>query len=200
MRHREKPWTRQVAACTGVYQNGAVSTERPATGEFTDKERHLLGLAITRARERMGLSQRELARRARISRTPLWKLENGEPVTAPMYEAVARVLPGWTEDTPRGILEGRPAPGLASPAPEVDTTEPAKPDYVPSSVRPAIGSDEWLIRYAGLLKDEVDYLEVRVVVFRLRDAEKRNAELERLLAERRDVTESAGKARIPTSM
>jgi ribosome-binding protein aMBF1 (putative translation factor) len=44
-----------------------------------DEEKHLLelGLAITEARERRGLSQQELAQKSRVTQQQLSKIENG---------------------------------------------------------------------------------------------------------------------------
>lgn len=47
---------------------------------------------------------------AKIGKTSLWKLETGVAVGADVYEAAARVLPRWNEDTPVIILEGGPIP------------------------------------------------------------------------------------------
>jgi hypothetical protein len=60
-----------------------------------------------RAREADGHMYRpSFATLAGISVASLLKLETGKPVGPSVYEAVARALPEWTEETPRKILEG----------------------------------------------------------------------------------------------
>lgn len=51
--------------------------------------------------------------------TSLVKLERGKPVGPLVYEAAARALPGWTEDTPRTILDDPEAPTTPTSRPEV---------------------------------------------------------------------------------
>lgn len=66
---------------------------------------------MTRAREAAGYPYRPgFAKASGVGVTSLWKLESGEPVGPAVYEAVARILPGWDEDTPRRILEGDEPP------------------------------------------------------------------------------------------
>jgi hypothetical protein len=91
---------------------------RPHTRSFPEQARRTLGLAIVRAREAVGYPKRPaFAATAGISVRSLLKVESGDPVGASVYEAVARVLPGWDEDTPRRILEGGPVPRVESGAP-----------------------------------------------------------------------------------
>lgn len=163
-----------------------VADPRPSTGDFDEIARQELGTAVIRAREQAGWSQEELRRRAGIGRTSLYKLESGDPVGPKVYEPVARVLPGWTEDTPRKILDGTAAP----PEPPSATTSPDQadvhlPDHATQPIRPRIGSDEWLIKFATLLDDERDYLEVRMLWNLYTLALNRIRELEQALTERR---------------
>lgn len=73
-----------------------------------------LGEEVRRARLRVGIRSREqLAKRANVSVRSIAKLESPEgerPVGRSVLDAVAAVLPGWTTDTPKAILEGEPAP------------------------------------------------------------------------------------------
>lgn len=187
MREPDIPWTRQVATCTNVNHHVQVASTRPHTKDFPEDRRAALGLAVIRAREALQLSQRAFAARAKIGRTSLFKLETAEPVGAQVYEAAGRALPTWTEDTPRGILEGgRPpalSPGVSDLNPELDTAETRVPENTESHSRPAIGSPQWLIHYAGILPEQ-DYLEVRQVLLRMLVAEARALELEQALTER----------------
>lgn len=94
-----------------VRYGALVAGTRPHTREFTPEARVRLGVAVTRAREALGHPRRpSFVKLLTISIRSLVKLEDGDPVGAAVYEAVARELPGWTEDTPREILEGGPVP------------------------------------------------------------------------------------------
>lgn len=91
-----------------------VGDARVHTKSYGEQGRIRLGLAVTRAREAAGHPFRpSFARAAGISVRSLFKLETGVPVGPVVYEAVARVLPGWTDGTPRAILEGAAAPVIA---------------------------------------------------------------------------------------
>jgi len=94
-----------------VRHDAHMSERRPHTKVYSVRARDTLGLAVTRAREAAGHQHRpSFAKEARISVRSLLKLETGEPVGAQVYESVARALPGWTEDTPRAILDGGQSP------------------------------------------------------------------------------------------
>lgn len=100
-----------MAWCVTVRHDALVTSVRPHTRDYTDEARQSLGLAFTRARELAGHKWRpSFAKAAGIAVRSLVKLEKGEPVGPTVYEAAARALPGWTEDTPRAILEGGEAP------------------------------------------------------------------------------------------
>lgn len=162
-RQGDQPWTRQVAPCTGVNHHVHVAVQRPHTKEFPQEARDVLGLAVIRAREALGLPQRTFAMTARIGRTSLFKLENGIGVGAVVHEAVGRALPGWTEDTPLSILEGDEPPPLATGLagePEL-ATEPSSDDYSESSIGFPVGSDEWIMHYSEFPEVVRAGLEVR---------------------------------------
>lgn len=110
-----------------VRHDALVTPLRPHTKEYEDDARRTLGLAVTRAREAIDHKWRpSFARLAKISIRSLVKLEKGEAVGPTVYEAVARVLPGWTEDTPQTILEGGPIPSPVAFA-DLDPLEPVTP-------------------------------------------------------------------------
>jgi hypothetical protein len=112
---------RRVVWCTVVRHDVPVARQRVHTREFSAEARERLGLAITRAREASGHPYRpSFARAAGLSVRSIVNLETGNPVGPSVYEAAARALPGWTEDTPRTILEGGAAPSTLTMVP----TEP----------------------------------------------------------------------------
>lgn len=93
---------------------------RPHTKDYPTDARERLGLAVQRAREAADYPFRPaFAKATGIGMTSLVKLERGQPVGPLVYETVARQL-GWTEDTPRVILEGGPIP---DPMPRARETE-----------------------------------------------------------------------------
>lgn len=95
-----------------VRDDAPVTEARPNTKIFDRDARERLGLAVQRAREGAGWPYRPgFVKGLRgVSVSSLLKLEKGEPVGPTVYEAVARKLPGWTEETPRIILEGGDIP------------------------------------------------------------------------------------------
>lgn len=109
---------RRVALCTSVRQDAAMAAPEVNTGDYPDEARIRLGTAVRRAREAAGMaSRKELAQRAGVSLRSIAKLESpiGErPVGRRVLEAVARALPGWSEDDPQRILDdataARPKP------------------------------------------------------------------------------------------
>lgn len=162
------------------------------TSDYTDDARERLGAAVADARTMAGFRSRsDLAREADISLRSLDKVELGKPgVGRRVLLSIARVLPGWDVDTPRSILEGAPVPEPITPEPPKDDThETGSGDDVQQQIRPTIGTREWLIHYAKLLRPS-DFVEVREVLLRMMKAETEtielaaeNAELKRLLAE-----------------
>jgi len=92
-------------------RDDAPVAQRPHTKEFTAEDRRRLGLAAIRAREAAGHPKRPSFRDASgVSVRSNVKLESGDPIGPYVYEAYARALPNWTEDTPVTILNGGPIP------------------------------------------------------------------------------------------
>ncbi|MFL6141621.1 MAG: hypothetical protein ACJ72N_07100 [Labedaea sp.] len=121
---------------------------RPHTKLYPEEARVRLGLAIVRGREAAGHQWRpSFARAAGISVRSLVKIEKGEPVGAPVYEAIGRALPQWTEDTPRVILEGGPIP-----AADVQAA-PTGPDHAHLIAESAV--DAQMLEYLMLVKDTI---------------------------------------------
>ena len=103
-----------MAPCIVMRHDAQMASLRPHTKLYPAEARKRLGIAITRARETAGYAYRPaLAEASGLSVRSILKLEQGEAVGAAVYEAVARVLPGWTEDTPRLVLEGGDPPPLS---------------------------------------------------------------------------------------
>lgn len=108
-----------------------MDAQRPHTKDYSPEARERLGLAVQRAREAAGHTFRpSFADKTGVGITSLVKLERGKPVGPYVYEGAARHLPNWTEDTPRDILEGGPAPAVAD-----VRAEPA-PDFKPPGAAP----------------------------------------------------------------
>lgn len=115
-----------IVLCAVMSHHERVTARRPHTKLYDKTDRVRLGLSVARAREAAGYPFRPAFEKASgVGSTSLWKLENGDPVGPLVYEAVARALPGWTEDTPRQILEGASPP--EPPAGESAPGEPPKP-------------------------------------------------------------------------
>lgn len=97
------------------------------TTDYPEAARIQLGLAVQAARTRAGYSRSAFAEKvgsglAGISKRHLADLEGGRPgISDTKLRAVARHLPGWTENTPRAILEGAEPPVAALPefSPEI---------------------------------------------------------------------------------
>lgn len=97
------------------------------TTDYPEAARIRLGRAVQAARTRAGYSRTAFAEKvgpgmAGISKRHLADLEGGRPgISDTKLRAVARHLPGWTEDTPRAILEGAAPPVAALPefSPEI---------------------------------------------------------------------------------
>lgn len=97
-----------------VRHDALVDPLRVHTRNYSDEARARLGLAVVRARESAGHPWRpSFAEAAGISVRSLVKLEKGDPVGPPVYEAAARAISNWTEDTPVIILEGGSIPSTA---------------------------------------------------------------------------------------
>jgi transcriptional regulator with XRE-family HTH domain len=97
---------------------------RTRTALYSQTARRRLGDAVARAREAAGYSSTaDLARATGRAARAIYALENAEPtVGQSVLQAVGRTLgerlPGWDEDTPRLILEGKPAPAAPSERPD----------------------------------------------------------------------------------
>jgi hypothetical protein len=119
---------RLVVACTGVRHAACVSMRRLSTKEYSTDARERLALAHTRAREAAGYPSRPKYAAAvpDVGLRSIVKIEQADPVGQLVLEATARFLPGWTEETPRIILEGGPIPPVkvgAGPAESADDEE-----------------------------------------------------------------------------
>lgn len=96
-----------------------MGTSRTRTALYSETARRRLGKAVADAREAAGYtSTAELARATGRAARAIYALENAEPtVGQSVLQAVGRTLgerlDGWTENTPRAILEGADAPPLA---------------------------------------------------------------------------------------
>ncbi|MEV6879150.1 hypothetical protein [Amycolatopsis sp. NPDC051128] len=91
--------------------------KRLRTANYSAEARARLGDAVTKAREAAGYQYRppfvHAAKAAgiKLNVRSLELLEQGDPgVGQSILFAVGRALPGWTEDTPRVILEDGPIP------------------------------------------------------------------------------------------
>lgn len=100
--------------CTNVHYPERMTLRRLSTKQYDADARERLARTVTRAREAAGFKSRQaLADAAGVSVRSLADLEQAVPrVGQQTLEAVARVLPGWTEDTPRVILGGGEAPTI----------------------------------------------------------------------------------------
>lgn len=102
---------------------------RPHTKTYSQEARERLGLAVVRAREAAGYTHRPaLSDKVGISVRSIVKLEQGDPVGPPVYEAVARALPHWDVTTPKAILEGAAAPPLEGEVTRERSTIDIEPD------------------------------------------------------------------------
>ncbi|WP_318306006.1 hypothetical protein [Amycolatopsis solani] len=94
-----------------------MASKRLRTANYDQRARARLGDAVTKAREAGGWQYRtdfvEAAKQAgiKLNVRSMELLENGEPgVGQSVLFGVARILPNWTEDTPRIVLEDGPIP------------------------------------------------------------------------------------------
>lgn len=124
-RHRRKVRkirrSRQVADCSGLLHTAHVQASRKQrqirTGDYPPEARLRLGHEVAKARIAAGhryrtdLADAIKAAGGKVSPRSLQALETGDAsVGQAVLFAVASVLPRWTEDTPKAILEGGPAP------------------------------------------------------------------------------------------
>ncbi|RZQ59804.1 hypothetical protein [Amycolatopsis suaedae] len=102
-----------------------MATRKLRTRDYPPAARARLGDAVAKAREAAGWTYRTDFARAcgGISVRSLELLEGGEPgVGQSILFAVGRTLPGWTEDTPKTILEGGPIPTISEQADDQPNT------------------------------------------------------------------------------
>ena len=122
-RYRRKVRTirrsRQLANCHGLLDTAVVTVSRKQlrTADYTDQARARLADAVTKARTaasypfRTDLVIAAKAAGEKLSLRSLQAVESGESgVGQAVLFALGRLLPNWTEDTPRIILEGGPIP------------------------------------------------------------------------------------------
>ena len=131
---RRRRWHRPLAPCKGLRDSACVATRRLRTANYSEQARKRLADAIGAAREAAGYTTTSQLIRAigRGSRA-IYALEAGEPtVGQSVLQAVGRKLgerlPGWTEDTPRLILEGGDPPDLGAPAGAIEEAAASLPD------------------------------------------------------------------------
>lgn len=133
-RHRRKVRkirrSRQVADCSGLLHTAHVQASRRQrqvrTGDYPPEDRLRLGHEVVKARIAAGYRYRtdlaDAIKKAggKVSLRSLQALETGDASVgqAVLFAAVS-VLPGWTADTPKAILEGE-----APPADQDDTRPP----------------------------------------------------------------------------
>lgn len=125
-KRRTRLRTRQVVHCTGLRQTARVESRKPLrTADYDQVARDRLGEAVTKAREAMGHKFRpSFAALAKISKRSLADLETGKPTVGEAnLRAVGAVVPTWTEDSPRIILEGGPIPPLPPASVDSSTSE-----------------------------------------------------------------------------
>jgi hypothetical protein len=111
--------SRQVADCSGLLHTAGVTVSRKQirTADYTPEKRARLADAVAKARTAAGYQYRtdlvDAAKAAgeKLSIRSLQAVELGDPgVGQSVLFAIARLLPNWTEDTPRAILEGDEPP------------------------------------------------------------------------------------------
>lgn len=104
--------------CTVVHQPVPVARRLLRTGDYPEEARARLGAAVEQARIAAGhLTRPEFAEKAGVGLRSLIYLEQANrSVGAKVLYPVAIALPGWSESTPRDILEGGDPPTV-----DVDT-------------------------------------------------------------------------------
>lgn len=130
-----------------------MATRRLRTRDYPESARLRLGDAVTKAREAAGYRWRtDFAKAAGgINVRSLEYLETGATgVGQSILFAVGRTLPGWTEETPRIILEGGPIPPIPDETSTADAAAqeeahgahqpgPADGSALPAGYNPATG-------------------------------------------------------------
>lgn len=134
-RHVSHKARRRLALC-GTLRDDSHVTSRVRTANYSQEARWRLARAITDARKAAGHRHRPTFwRAAGIGKRSLEAAESLEPdapsVGETVLHAIAQALPGWTQDTPRIILEGGPIPTTESvTAPRVVEADLAPRDEV----------------------------------------------------------------------
>ncbi|MEA5366041.1 hypothetical protein VA596_41390 [Amycolatopsis sp., V23-08] len=128
-----------------------VSRKQIRTGDYPPEPRARLGDAVAKARTAAGWQYRtDLVKAAeaageKLSIRSLQALETGDAsVGQSALFTVARMLPGWTEDTPRHILEGGEPPA----------TSDQRPPTSPAPVRHEFSAD-LRARWRRMTVDEI---------------------------------------------
>jgi len=105
-----------------------VASPRTRTALYSETRRQDLAAAVIKAREHAGWPTTvDFIKAVGRGSRAIYALENAEPTVGQVIlHAVGRTLgsrlPGWSQDTPRHILEGNPAPPLSA-TPGQDTAE-----------------------------------------------------------------------------
>lgn len=103
-----------------------MASPRTRTALYSEKARQALAEAVIKAREQAGWATTvEFIKAVGRGARAIYALENAEPTVGQVIlHAVGRTLgtrlAGWSQDTPRDILEGNPPPPLALASPEPD--------------------------------------------------------------------------------
>jgi len=151
----------RVPSCTTVSHHVSVTGLRPHTKQYDQAAREVLGLAVIRAREAAGYTRPAFVKISGVGKTSLYKIESGIPVSASVYEAVARALPRWTEDTPRIVLEDGPIPPT-EPA-EVEPSGPIRQPDLDPDLADVLRAVIKQLRNQGVSREAINRAVARVV-------------------------------------
>ena len=144
------------------------------------QNRRRLAEAVQTARQRVGLTQVQLAQRARVSQATVQQIEGGYPfsrITRSMRQVAAAL--GWPEGWAQDILEGRQehAPDVPAvpPAPRYEAPpEPARYAPLPGRSQPAAPISSYLGAGVQISDDtpdaELDRLLALIVTIKARRA------------------------------
>lgn len=124
--------SRQVADCSGLLHTAVVTVSRKQirTSDFSPEARGWLADAVVKARTagswpyRTDLVDAAKAAGEKLSLRSLQAVESGDAgVGQAVLYALGRLLPNWTEDTPRAVLEGEPPPPTGRSTIDVNTAD-----------------------------------------------------------------------------
>lgn len=110
-----------------------MASPRTRTALYSEQARQDLAAAVIKAREYAGWPTTvDFIKAVGRGSRAIYALENAEPTVGQVIlHAVGRTLgtqvPGWSQDTPREILEGSPPPPLTPAGPDVDSTPEVEP-------------------------------------------------------------------------